>query len=694
MKIGRWMQMGIGRVGIREGWIVLFLWMVKLWLIADLDIVAGSSGHDQQWMIRKAVVQYWGDTAYDQQTYIKEPLMPLFLAGCRAVGIPARLGLEVFLGFAAWMISRAISRRDPSWSAAGLRILIFTAVLFYPPTAGLFCQTVADPLYVCLGLLGLAAAIRIVTDDDATEPAVRERMPNGGLHEIVQYGSELVVLALIAVAMAVTRPEIEFVIGLLGIWGVIWLVGSFGMESPKRTVLGRAVGVGGVFLLFGLGVTGVKAVQYVKAGFWGISEQTEKNYNCALKAMRSVPSETPSRYVWIDNATLKRVAAVSPAVAEVEPFLTGPLMGWANWASASDRPAVEAIGPGWFCWALRDAVQMAGQAGSPRQAAQFYRRIADEISIAQKRGQLPRQSVLQYYLGYQPVVALKDAGQAMTQFILQAFWPRWRPRAHPLEDRAAQEPSVVQEFDEGAGRRVFSGTALSSRSRLPPSVKGWFMEKESGHRLAEVWVISSNRVGAYARPDVGSASGWTGTNQQWGFRMTGQFAPEFSAVIFRDETGQEYGVDGATFWAQKPNTGMTLVSRDGAHTATCWFDPVPVPETRWTRYYRQVQHRNQIAWRWIERIWRVLMGLAALAVGWVYYRSPRPVRRKIWAVAALGFGVMGLRYFMLTVVDVWSFDTHHMRYSAPVDIWALPLLILLILAARTDGNRDQTSSPS
>ena len=129
-----------------EGWLLALLIILKLWTVSDLDIVAVSSPHDNQWMINKAAVCYWGEAAYNQMTNIKEPLMPLFLASSRALGIPARLGLELFLAFSAWMLCRAVPIKTVTAGAVAVRILIFSAVLFFPPTVPVFCATVADPL--------------------------------------------------------------------------------------------------------------------------------------------------------------------------------------------------------------------------------------------------------------------------------------------------------------------------------------------------------------------------------------------------------------------------------------------------------------------------------------------------------------------------------------------------------------------
>ena len=86
-------------------------------------------------------------------------------------------------------------------------------------------------------------------------------------------------------------------------------------------------------------------------------------------------------------------------------------------------------------------------------------------------------------------------------------------------------------------------------------------------------------------------------------------------------------------------------------------------------------------WRLVEQAWPWLIGAAAVAVGISLFRAGRPVRIRMLAVSLLGLSFIGLRYAILTVVDVWYVNAHQLRYSSPADILVLPLLLLLVSLA-------------
>ena len=657
-----------------EGPALVLLLVLKLWMVSELDIVAVASPHDNQWMINKAAVCYWGESAYNQLTNIKEPLMPLFLAFSRALGIPARLGLEIFLAFSAWMLCRAVPIKTRTGSALALRILLFSAVLFFPPTVPVFCATVADPLTICLSVLWLGFAVRILANPATEIPWML-----------------LAGWALVSVGLASARPEIEWVEGALLAGFLCWLGLSWAVPLPKGFLWKRVAAVLVTWLLFMIGVTGVKAVNYFKAGFWGISEQTEPNFRRALMALRSVPSGTSSRYVWINNPTLKRVAKVSPAVAEVQPFLTGPLMEWGKYVPLENRTDADAIAPGFFLWALRDAVFMAGRGDSAGNAASFYRRLADEISGAQKAGMLPRQSSMQYYLGTDPGPRIGIALRSFARFLAHGFMPCFPRGIDSVKDPSGLDPETLQEFDEVAGRRMYSATAAVSR--MPRTIRGWFMETGSGRRLKAVSWGSANRVGPLDRPDVGKAYGRSGSNQFWGFLLNCDADLKSGEVVFVDEDGRDYPIDGNSLCAKKPGAGFPLTSRDGASAALCWIDSSPASNGRWTDYYLSIQSRNQKFWRLVERAWPWLIGAAAVAAGLSLCRAGQQARIRMLAVSLLGLSFVVLRYAILTVLDVWYVSAHELRYSSPADILALPLLLLVVsLAVASPADTNQVSN--
>jgi hypothetical protein len=83
----------------------------------------------------------------------------------------------------------------------------------------------------------------------------------------------------------------------------------------------------------------------------------------------------------------KQIYQVSPAFRELEPYLEGDL--GRDWAvHAGDLVAAGEIASGWFIWALRDAVDLAGYCNSGAKADAYYRRLAQEVNAACDQGLL------------------------------------------------------------------------------------------------------------------------------------------------------------------------------------------------------------------------------------------------------------------------------------------------------------------
>jgi len=647
-----------------EKWILGFLILLKLWLISDLDIVASQYIHDMLWVMRSAQIAYWGDAPYSSMAYIKEPLMPLFLAGCKEIGIPARIGIELLLIFAALVFVQAGPfRRGNGWMKAG-RCLLFASIIFYPVTVGIFCQVTADPLYISLMVLWMALSLNLCWSMKET----------GSIRWVGGCA-----LAMVSGLMAITRPEEVFVlISLFCCGGALVAIGVARGASGFR-VLRCGLGMGGVILGMGL-ITGVvKTINYERIGFWGISEQTESNYCRAIKALRSVRSETPDRFVWIDNQTLKKVAAVSPAVKIVEPYLTGRLMIWNTCVPDNNLTKTAAISASVFPWALRDAVDLSGNATSAPSSALFYGRMADEIIEAQHKGLLPRQSTLGYGLSLDKRETCRLGWKSMRYFFKESIAPSpfvW------TDDQPGVSPETIKLFDQVGNRRMYSRTVFNSRLEILRDIKGWIANTSTFSRLA---LISSPGVVSAVlqeRTDVGAHLGVSGTNQCWGFRIRVGTASRKANLEFRDERNVEYVIDLNELKSKKPNSGFTVEGSDGTR-ALCWIDLNNPGEYEWREYYEGQRKNHRRIWAGLEKAWPWLIGLAGVGLILGLFRATSSARRWVGLTLLMGVMVILLRLGMLLIMDVFWFDSQQLRYTCPVTILVLPILLWgsLVLAS-------------
>ena len=126
--------------------------------------------------------------------------------------------------------------------------------------------------------------------------------------------------------------------------------------------------------------------------WFGTVEFRASAFRDAYGAMVRVKVGPDLPHVPVTRQTREAIYAVSPAFAELQPFLDGDIgRGWAGASeSVTGIPAIERqIGGGWMMWALRDAIAAAGHAKDASHALEFYQRIADEINRACDTGRLP-----------------------------------------------------------------------------------------------------------------------------------------------------------------------------------------------------------------------------------------------------------------------------------------------------------------
>lgn len=647
-----------------EKWVLGLLILFKLWLISDLDIVASQFVHDMLWVIRSAQVSYWGDTAYSHMTYIKEPLMPLFLAGCRAIGLPARIGIELLLIFSALVFSRTGPFRHQTEGLKIGRCLLFASIVFYPVTVGIFCQVTADPLYISLMVLWLALALNLCWSMKET----------GSIRWEAGCG-----LSMISGLLAITRPEEIFVLVSILCCGVAWVAIGWSRDESGFRWLRCGMGMVGIVMGMWLVTGAVKTINYERIGFWGISEQTESNYCRAIHALRSVRSETPDRFVWIDNQTLKKVVAVSPAVNIVEPYLTGSLMIWNSCVPDINLTKTAAISASVFPWAIRDAVALSGNATSASSAARFYGRMADEIIEAQHKGLLPRQSTLGYGISLDKRETCRLGWKSMRFFLKESIAPSpfvW------TDDQPGVPPETIKLFDQVGNRRMCSRTVFNSRLETLRDIKGWLANTSTFSRLA---LISSPGVISAVlqeRIDVGTHLGVSGTNQCWGFRVRVGTTSRKANLEFRDERNVEYVIDLNELKSKKPNSGFSVQGSDGTD-ALCWIDLNNPGEYEWREYYDAQRKSHRRIWAGLEKAWPCLIGMAGMGLILGLFRATPSARRWVGVTLIMGGMIIMLRLGMLLIMDVFWFDSQQLRYTCPVTILVLPLLLWgsLVLAS-------------
>lgn len=228
-------------------------------------------------------------------------------------------------------------------------------------------HTIREGIYPALGLFITAAVI------GGTGPALSRGW--------------LVALGFFLAWFRITREEWQWILPLTAVGLAVYLFRLIPLEKAERW---RRVGWAFVpLVIYFAGTLAIATGNHYRYGFFGTTETTDGALPKAVSALFRVEPAQWQQFVAVPREMRGRLAEVSPAFAEIRPFLDGePGSGWAI-VSRQYIPTMPEgeIAYGWFQWALIDAVNWAGY-DTPPKAQAFYARLASEIEAARAAGKL------------------------------------------------------------------------------------------------------------------------------------------------------------------------------------------------------------------------------------------------------------------------------------------------------------------
>ncbi len=347
--------------------------VLKLWLVAAQPVVAiGGAGHDDQLYLALARHLLNGEWLgpYSQFTLMKGPVYSLFIAGSFLLGVPLPLAQHLlYLAGCVALVQALRPHLRPAAACALFAVLWWNPMSYELPVLG---RVLRQNVYTPLTLLSFAGAIALATRQSA--PA-RVRAAWG------------ILLGASAAGLWMTREETIWIVpsALVLLGAAAWASWRAGdrLRSLVAPVV-AAVAVGGAALL------AVCALNLHAYGWFGTVEFRAPEFLAAYGSLQRIDS-SPIPYVPVTREAREKAYAVSPAFAELRPYLDGDIgRGWAvpSAALTGHPPADREIAGGWFMWALRDAVIAAGHGRSARDALDFYGRVAAEVNRACDRGRL------------------------------------------------------------------------------------------------------------------------------------------------------------------------------------------------------------------------------------------------------------------------------------------------------------------
>jgi hypothetical protein len=364
-----------GRARSIEWLLVVVLSAAKLWIAQARTLSAlGWGAVDDHWFLSRAQSILAGEWLgpYDENTLVKGAGYPLFVAFTNIFAIPLLFAQQLLYAVACVVVYIALK---PVIRTTGARVAIFAVLLFNPMcfSEDLANRTIRDAIYPSLALLIVAGVTGALLRRDER---VRRLLPW---------------LLLTGLAFALfwhTREE--------GIWIIPFLLCGIAILGKKRDA--RAMLIAGVpVAIFAFAYAAIVITNGLHYGAFTAVEFKEKSFLRAYGSLISVRQHPPLARIPVPKETRQRIYAVSPAFAELRPFLEGEI--GKMWASVSPPGHPGEIGGGMFIWTFRDAVAAAGyyRRGAPA-VTRYYDRVAAEIEAARASGRLdarrPRASMV------------------------------------------------------------------------------------------------------------------------------------------------------------------------------------------------------------------------------------------------------------------------------------------------------------
>ena len=364
--------------------LVILLTGVKLFLAKALPLTAiGGSVYDDQLFLRLGQNLSRGIWLgeYDAQLLIKGPGYPLFLAINDWFGLPLLTSQHLAYSVASLLFLLAIRPLIHSNLLLGL---LAALLLLNPHTFDIQLLRVnRDGFYPTLTLWVFASSIGLLVS--------LGEMRRGCWLWVISLGGSVAWLW-------ITREESPWILPPLAILMASVFLGVVrGQYRPQRRVM--------VFLLASifLAVSGpflVSILNYQKFGVFCVSEQQAPAMQAAFGALTRVEHESWRPKILLPKDVRDAVYLVSPAFAEMRPYLEG--WGGATWAEISGYTLNEEergeVSGGWLMWAIRGGADYLGYHQSAPMAMNYYDRIAREVNVACEKGRLdclpPRASVV------------------------------------------------------------------------------------------------------------------------------------------------------------------------------------------------------------------------------------------------------------------------------------------------------------
>jgi hypothetical protein len=411
---------------------------------------------------------------YDLHTLVKGPGYPLFLALNAVLGLPITLSQALLYALACGLLARSLYRLHGSLSVA---VAALVAVEFHPAVFPV--QIVRDDISPAQVLLIIVCLLEFMF----LQTGVKGRLAwaaAGGFCFVWFW---------------LTREDALWIVPAMAMLGACRLWQCRRRAVPLLT---------GFFVFAAVAASGWLAVAAVNDAAYGTFSEVDFNtgpFAQAVQQLQRVRVGAPQAYVPVPQKVRLAIYAVSPSFASLQSYLEGPGQSWGSFGCREMPSTCGDIAAGWFAFALRSAVSATGHYSSPQTAADFYRRITDEVSAACAAGRL---QCVAPSLRLMPAVTAAQWRQAPADFRKAARLLLMRTKLTRPESSLGNAVQLAA-MDNILGRPLrtpatYEGAALE--------LTGWYAATDHG------WIaISCDETGSivllpvqhYPSPDVAAA---------------------------------------------------------------------------------------------------------------------------------------------------------------------------------------------
>ncbi len=335
--------------------------LFRYWITAGLPITAHAHGtFDDALFMRLAQSIAAGEWLgeYDKLTLVKAPLYSIFIAANYLSGLQFKSMEHLLYILACVVIYFALVRASVN---RYLALLPFLFLLFNP----YHHSSVERGWFYAAVVFLVIAGLQYMITMRAVSGHIKWHHP--------------FLLGLGLAAIYLSREET--------IWLYPLLTVAFGLlvyQADRLRMVQMAARILPVLCLgLAIPIVTVMSANYMKYGYFGVTDTSLKQFKSATKLIKSVRTGEEIPFVDVTHNSLQQIYSVSPELAKFQPYLEGDLgRQWGGLMCKRYSQACNEIGGGYFFWALRDALAAEGYFQDPAKLQGVFSAISRELNDA------------------------------------------------------------------------------------------------------------------------------------------------------------------------------------------------------------------------------------------------------------------------------------------------------------------------